>query len=73
MTYTLFPETTDQVVDYLNRFLQQLKSYYHPSNSGQWSGFLVSFVSAICAELCKRVKRGMSLPFLIPSALLFQR
>ncbi|BDA49513.1 probable proteasome activator complex subunit 4 [Coccomyxa sp. Obi] len=50
----------DLVMPYLQRLANLLESYYHPSNTGQWTGMLSSFLTALKKDFVLRINAEKS-------------
>eukprot|EP00299_Pterocystis_sp_00344_P019734 c9764_g1_i1.p1 GENE.c9764_g1_i1~~c9764_g1_i1.p1 ORF type:complete len:1650 (+),score=463.85 c9764_g1_i1:462-5411(+) len=48
-------------VEILADLMRQINNYFHPSNSGEWSGRLIHFVHVIITHLAKRIADETSL------------
>jgi len=49
----------DSVFARLEHLIQQVKTFFHPSNSGSWSVNLGVFLSSLTTDLAKRINKGI--------------
>eukprot|EP00052_Salpingoeca_macrocollata_P022088 m.190830 g.190830 ORF g.190830 m.190830 type:complete len:1825 (+) comp21711_c1_seq2:66-5540(+) len=48
-------EPGNTVLDYLQRLLRSVESFFHPSNTGSWSPHLGSFLNLLCSQFARRL------------------
>lgn len=44
----------------LSLFLQSIRVFFHPSNAGNWTTYLMIFTSVLIKQMCRSVARGLA-------------
>eukprot|EP00042_Codosiga_hollandica_P058619 m.886679 g.886679 ORF g.886679 m.886679 type:complete len:1821 (+) comp59911_c0_seq1:527-5989(+) len=60
VVYMITPENT--VLNYLEDLFKSLLSFFHPSNNGDWTSLLVSFLSGVVSYFMERLSKQAAKP-----------
>lgn len=64
IVYTMAPG--NEVFGFLERLLESIKAFYHPSNTGRWSQSLAMFMLSICEVFAMRARDERAINSPIP-------